>query len=53
MKPAIIDAIRTELKRQAKDNPELTVALNALDKPDTVRVIGRIDLYELAKAISE
>jgi hypothetical protein len=46
----IIDLLRTELRRQAKDNPNLVVARS--DKPDNLHVIGEIDLYALAKAIT-
>ena len=53
MRPAIIDALREELQRQGKNNPSLVVAIKATDKPDTMRVVGRVDLYELAKAIAE
>ena len=48
---SIIDLLRAELRRQAKDNPDLVVA--RADKPDNLRVIGEIDLYSLAKAIEE
>lgn len=51
MKPAIIDALRQELRRQAKYNHDLKLTTLATDKPDTIRVVGRLDLYELAKAI--
>lgn len=53
MRAPVIDAIRHELRRQAKNSDELSVAVNAIDKPDTMRVMGRLDLYELAKAIME
>jgi len=47
----LIDVIRTELRRQANREGRLSVKLVATDKPDTLRVKGRLDLYELAKAI--
>jgi len=51
MPTAIIDAIRKELRRQAKGNPDLMV--QSCDKPDCLRVLGIVDLYELAKAIEQ
>jgi len=36
---------------QAKYNHDLKLTTLATDKPDTIRVVGRLDLYELAKAI--
>lgn len=45
----LADAIREEIKRQAKNAPTLEVANT--DKPDTIRVVGEIDLYELAKVL--
>ena len=53
MKPPIIDALRAELRRQADKGPDLVVAVKAIDKPDTMRVVGTVDLYELARAVAE
>ena len=46
-----IDAIRRELRRQANSTGKLHVKVLATDKPDTIRVSGVLDIYELAKAI--
>jgi len=51
--PAIVDLLRDELRRQARNNPDLSVATAPDHEPDTMRVAGLIDLYELAKAIAE
>jgi hypothetical protein len=49
---AIQDFIACEVRRQAVRNPKnLTIAKS--DKPDAIRVSGELDLYELAKAITE
>jgi hypothetical protein len=48
----IADEIRREIKRQAKDNLALTAA-NLPEKPDMMRVVGDLDLYELAKAVKD
>ena len=48
----MIDIIRKELRRQARDG-KLRVNILATDKPDTARVNGRLDLYELAKAVMD
>ena len=54
MRKPIIDAIRDELRKQAKADPEqLTVAALISDKPDTIHIIGVIDLWELVKAIEQ
>ena len=46
-----IDTIVRELRRQANTKGKLHVKVLATDKPDTVRVSGVLDIYELAKAI--
>jgi len=53
LSPAIIDVLRDELRRQARNNPDLSVATAPDHEPDMMRVAGLIDLYELAKAIAE
>jgi hypothetical protein len=48
----LIELIRKELHRQADRNGEITVHA-ATDKPDTIRVNGVLDLYELAIALTD
>jgi hypothetical protein len=51
---SLLDTIRRELRRQARENPDkLKMRVYATDKPDTVRLSGSLDIYELAKAIVE
>lgn len=47
----VADTLRREINRQAKDNPELAVGRD--QTPDMIRVVGKLDLYELAKKIAE
>lgn len=47
----MVEAMRAELRKQERLNADVSVKVLASDKPDTVRVFGPIDLYELAKAI--
>lgn len=52
MRIDVIDAIRQELRKQANMHPEkFKMQTVGTDKPDTVRVNGTLDIYELAKAV--
>lgn len=46
----LTDEIREEIKRQAKDGTVL-LATNHPVKPDVLRIVGQLDLYEIAKAL--
>jgi hypothetical protein len=46
------DFISDEVRRQAARNPKI-LNLAKSDKPDVIRLMGELDLYELAKAIME
>lgn len=48
----LADAIREEIKRQARDETRL-VATDHPDKPDVLRLAGSLDVYELAKALTD
>lgn len=46
----VADTIRKEITRQAnRENSGL--ALGKSDEPDTIRLIGTLDLYAIAKAL--
>ena len=46
----LTDEIRDEIKRQAKDETKLLVT-NHPTKPDAIRLVGTLDIYEIAKAL--
>jgi hypothetical protein len=46
----LTDAIRKEVKQQAKDNANL-MAADHPGKPDVMRVVGDLDIYEIAKRL--
>jgi len=46
----LTDEIREEIKRQAKDETRLVVTNHPV-KPDVLRVVGQLDVYEIAKAL--
>lgn len=48
----LADTIRQEIERQAKQK-DAELAVGKSETPDTVRLIGKLDLYELAKALVE
>jgi hypothetical protein len=48
----LADAIRKEIKRQARENPKL-IAADHPSEPDVMRVHGELDLYEIAKVLCE
>jgi hypothetical protein len=46
----LTDEIREEIKRQARDETRLVVT-NHPDKPDVLRLVGNLDVYEIAKRL--
>ena len=46
------DFISDEVRRQAARDPQ-KLSLAKSDKPDVIRVVGELDLYELAKGCQQ
>jgi hypothetical protein len=46
------DFISDEVRRQAARDPKNLIVTKS-EKPDAIRVSGELDLYELAKAITQ
>jgi hypothetical protein len=46
----LTDKIREEIERQARDETRLVVTNHPV-KPDAIRLVGNLDIYEIAKRL--